>query len=171
MDQDKAQAAAREAFELNERGQQDDAEALYRSAIADADPRHWATPSMHGEYASLLTKLHRYEDAARQYERALQLELEQYRKDETSSPVVVARYFLGEHYLRMGDPDSARRAVAPSLTASDKPLAWLVEAEALGHSGAIEQARTAADRALALALSEEQRERMRERLAELWEQR
>jgi Tfp pilus assembly protein PilF len=171
MDQDKAQAAAREAFDLVERDLLDDAEALYQSAVAAADPRHWDTPSIHGEYASLLTKLHRYEDAARQYERALQLELEQSRKDEGSAAVVVARYFLGEHYLRMGDPDSARRAIAPSLTASDKPLAWLVEAEALGHVGAIEEARVAGDRALALALSDEQRERMRERLAELWEQR
>ena len=114
--------------------------------------------------------MHRAQDAARQYERALQLEL-QSDSDESAPPVVAARYFLGEHYLLMGDPDSARRAVAPSLTASDKPLAWLVEAQALAHSGAIEEARVAADRALALALSDEQRERMRARLAELWEQR
>ncbi len=60
---------------------------------------------------------------------------------------------------------------AAAGVAADKPLAWLVEAEALGHAGAFEEARTAADRALALALSEEQRERMRDRLAELWEQR
>lgn len=171
MDQDKAQGTAREAFERVERGDLDEAEALYRAALADADPRHWNTPTLHGEYANVLTKLYRFEDAARQYERWLQLELEQSRKDETSAAVVTARYFLGEHYLRMGDPDSARRAIAPSLTASDKPLAWLVEAEALAQAGAIEDARKAADRALALALSDEQRERMRERLSELWEDR
>jgi hypothetical protein len=59
--------------------------------------------------------------------------------------------------------------VAPSLAAADKPLAWLVEAEALYLAGGIEDARAAGERALALALSDEQRERMRDRLSALWE--
>jgi tetratricopeptide (TPR) repeat protein len=168
MDQAKAQAARTQAFDLNERGRLEEAEALYRAAISHADPRHWDTPTIHGEYASVLAKLHRYEDAARQFERWLELELKQADRDEASPPVVVARYFLGEHYLRMGDPDSARR-VAPSLAAADKPLAWLVEAEALYLAGGIEDARAAGERALALALSDEQRERMRDRLSALWE--
>jgi hypothetical protein len=84
--------------------------------------------------------------------------------------VVVARYFLGEHYLRIGEADSARRAVAPSLKAAEKPLAWLVEAEALYLSGAIEDARAAAQRAVALAASDAQRERIAARLAELLEE-
>ena len=168
MDQPKAMAVAAEAFELMEQGRLEESEAGYRAALADADPRHHATAGLHGEYASLLTKLHRAEEAGRQYERCLQLELQQYH-DEASAPVVVARYFLGEHYLRTGDADSARRVVAPSLAAADKPFAWLVEAEALWLAGGIEDARAAGERALALAASEEQRERMRDRLSGLWE--
>jgi tetratricopeptide (TPR) repeat protein len=167
MDQAKACEAAAQAFELNEQGRLEESEERYRAALADADPRHHSTPAIHGEYASLLTKLHRNEEAGRQYERWLQLELQQYR-DEASAPVLVARYFLGEHYLRMGDADSARRVVAPSLDASPKPFAWLVEAEALWLSGGMEDARAAAERALSLALDDAQRERMRERLSELW---
>jgi Tfp pilus assembly protein PilF len=80
----------------------------------------------------------------------------------------VARYLLGEHYLRMGEAESARRVVAPSLEASDKPLAWIVEAEALLHCGSTDGARAAAERAMGLSLSDEQRERIRARFAELW---
>ncbi len=157
---------AAEAFELRERGRFDEADARYRAALAQADPRHHRTPDIHGEYASLLTAMHRSFEAGPHYERALQLEL-QGSADESSAPVVVARYFLGEHYLRIGEADSARRAVAPSLAAAQKPLAWLVEAEALYLSGAIEDARAAAERALALANDDGQKERIRERLAEL----
>jgi hypothetical protein len=58
--------------------------------------------------------------------------------------------------------------VAPSLEASDKPLAWIVEAEALLQCGGTDGARAAAERAMALSLSDEQRSRIRERFAELW---
>lgn len=166
MDQSKALSAAAEAFELREQDRLDEAEARYREALAAADPRHHRTPDIHGELASLLTQMNRAAEAARHYERALQLEL-QNDPDEASAPVVTARYFLGEHYLRMGEADSARRAIAPSLAAAHKPLAWLVEAEALYLSGAIEDARSAGERALALAKDEGQKERIRSRLAEL----
>ena len=81
--------------------------------------------------------------------------------------VLTARYLLGEHYLTMGEAESARRVVAPSLVAAPKPLAWLVEAEALYLVGALEEARDAANRAVSLALDAERRERLRGRLAEL----
>jgi hypothetical protein len=68
----------------------------------------------------------------------------------------------------MGEADSARRVVAPSLAGAEAPLGWIVEAEALFLSGSVEAARPAGERAVALALSDEQRERIRERLAPLW---
>jgi predicted RNA polymerase sigma factor len=46
-------------------------------------------------------------------------------------------------------------------------LAWIVEAEALYLAGAVPQARIAAERAVSLAASTDQRERLRSRLAEL----
>jgi len=169
MNQNEALRAAAEGLELCQQDRLADAEALYRSAVGQADPRHFRTPDIHNQYAGLLTRLNRLAEAERQYERALQLEL-QNEPDEAHPAVIVARYVLGEHYLRAGEPESARRVIAPSLTASDKPLAWLVEAEALLLSGSILDARTAAERALSLAADAEQRERMRARLSELWDE-
>jgi Tfp pilus assembly protein PilF len=167
MDQEKALAVAAEAFELVERGRLPEADQRYRDALSDADPRHYRTPDIHGEYASLLTRMNRSAEAGTQYERALQLEL-QNDPDEAGAPVLMARYFLGEHYLRLGEPESARRVVGPSLTAADKPLAWLVEAEALWLSGSVEGARAAGERALALCTNDGQRVRFRSRLSPLW---
>ena len=167
MDQSRALAAAAEAFDLAEQGRLAEAEQRYRDALADADSRHYRTPDIHGEYASLLTRLNRSTEAGRHYERALELELEN-DPNEASAPVLIARYFLGEHYLRMGEPDSARRAIAPSLTAAERPLAWLVETEALFLSGDVEGARRAGERALSMCANDEQRERIRARLSGLW---
>jgi tetratricopeptide (TPR) repeat protein len=167
MDQPKALRAAAEAFDLCQEARLPEAEQRYREALADADPRHFRTPDIHSQYAALLTRLNRATEAGRHYERALQLEL-QNEPDEAHPAVVVSRYVLGEHYLRMGEAESARRVVAPSLVAAQKPLAWLVEAEALFLCGSIEDARAAGERALVLAADAEQRERMRARLSALW---
>ena len=166
MDQSRALRLAAEAFDLWQDGRLLEAEERYLSAVVDADPDHYRTPDIHGQYAALLTRLKRSFEAGPQYERALQLEL-QNEPDEANPAVLTARYFLGEHYLRMGEPESARRVVAPSLIAGDKPLAWLVEAEALLFSGSTFEARAAADRALVLAANPEQRERIRARLSDL----
>lgn len=167
VDQAKALQQAADASELRLSGRLSEAEPLYRAALAMADPRHYRTPDIHAEYASLLTRLSRPGDAEKHYEWALKLEL-QNDPDEASAPVVAARYCLGEHYLRLGEPESARRVIAPSLAAAEQPLAWIVEAEALFLSGEIDDARAAGERALQLASSSEQRERIQERLAELW---
>lgn len=167
MDQSKALSAAAEAFGLAEQGRHEEAEERYRTALSEADPKHYRTPDIHGEYASLLTRMNRTMEAGTHYERALELELRN-DPDEASAPVLMARYFLGEHYLRLGEADSARRVIAPSLAAADRPLAWLVEAEALWLSGSFEDARKAGDRAVLLCVSETQRERIRARLADLW---
>ena len=167
-DQPRALRAATEAFDLWQGGSLEEAEQRYREAVADADPGHYLTPDIHGHYAALLTQMNRHNDAGRQYERALQLEL-QNTPDEAHPPVVAARYFLGEHYLRMGEPDSARKVVAPSLVGAQKPLAWIVEAEALLESGSTIEARQAAERAVSLAANPEQRDRIRARFAELLE--
>ncbi len=168
MDQPKALRAAAEASDLQRQGCLPEAELRYREALVEADPSHYRTADIHCEYASLLTRLHRLTEAGGHYELALKLEL-QNGSNESHPAVVTARYFLGEHYLRMGEPDSARRVVAPSLVAAQKPVAWLVEAEALFLSGATAEARQAGERALALATDAEQRERIRARLSELWQ--
>ena len=168
MDQIRALRVAAEAFDLWQSERLPEAEELYRDAISDADPTHYRTADIHGQYAALLTRMNRLTDAGRQYERALQLEL-QNEPDEGHPAVVTARYFLGEHYLRMGEPDSARMVIAPSLVAAQKPLAWIVEAEALLECGSLIEARNAAERALSLSANDEQRERIRARFSELWD--
>jgi len=166
MDQPEALRLAAEAFDLWQSGHLPEADARYRAALGMADPRHYRTPDIHGQYAGLLASMHRQSDAGEHLETALKLEL-QNDPNEASPTVLAARYLLGEHYLAMGEVDSARRVVAPSLVAAQKPLAWLVEAEALYLAGAVEEARAAAGSAVSLAVSAEQRERIRARLAEL----
>jgi tetratricopeptide (TPR) repeat protein len=166
IDQPEALRLAAEALELAQAGRLPEADARYQKALAVSDPRHFRTPDIHGRYADLLRRMQRPSDAGQHLETALKLEL-QNERDEAAAAVLVARYVLGEHYLAMGEPDSARRVVAPSLAAAEMPLAWLVEAEALALAGALPEARLAAERAVALAASAEQRERMRSRLAEL----
>lgn len=166
MDQAEALRLASEGLELWESGRLPEAEARYRSALAAADPRHYRTPAIHWEYAAVLAAMHRPAEAGQHLETALKLEL-QNDANEASPAVLTARYFLGEHYLSVGESESARRVVAPSLVAAENPLGWLVEAEALFLAGAVAEARTAARRAISLALSQEQRERLRSRLSEL----
>ena len=166
MDQPEALRLAAEAVDLWDSGRLPEADARYRSALRIADPRHYRTPDIHAQYAGLLTHMHRQSEAGQHLETALKLEL-QNDPDEASPAVLTARYFLGEHYLAIGEADSARRVVGPSLVAAEKPLAWLVEAEALHLAGAVAEARVAAHRALSLAASTEQGERIRARLAEL----
>jgi Tfp pilus assembly protein PilF len=168
MDQEKALRAAADGLELWQEGRLAEAESLYQDALAEVDPGHYRSADVHSAYAGLLTRLNRPTEAGRHYERALQLEL-QHEPDESHAAVVSARYLLGEHYLRMGEADSARRVVAPSLEAAVQPLAWLVEAEALFMCGSTTDARRAAERALALAANDGQRERIRERLSDLWD--
>ena len=166
-DQSRALALAAEAFDLWQGDRLEEAEKRYVEALSHAEPRDERTADIHGAYAGLLSRMNRFADAGRQYERALQVELRNH-PDESAAPVVAARYLLGEHYLRMGEPESARKVVAPSLTGAEKPLAWIVEAEALLQCGGTDDARAAADRAVSLAANDEQRERIRARFAELW---
>ena len=167
-DQPRALDLAAEAFDLWQQGDRlEESEVRYLEALSLADPADERTADIHGAYAALLSRMNRFADAGRQYERALQLELRNH-PDESAAPVVAARYLLGEHYLRMGEPESARKVVAPSLVGAEKPLAWIVEAEALLQCGGTDDARAAADRAVSLAASDEQKERIRTRFAELW---
>lgn len=165
-DQPEALRLAAEALDLWQSGRIEDATARYERAIALADPGDFRTPDIHGQYASLLTAAGRQYEAGNHYEMALKLELRN-EPAESSPAVLMARYVLGEHYLAMGEAESARRVIAPSLAAAPRPLAWIVEAEALYLAGALPEARAAAEQAIALAASDEQRERLRTRLAEV----
>jgi Tfp pilus assembly protein PilF len=130
------------------------------------DDHYWASP-LHGQLASALHSAGRDPEARRHYERALQLELAE-AADEGAAGVRVARYFLGEHFLRSGDPARALETVRPTIESGHPKaaLAYVVAAEAQLALGEITAARSAAERAVALA-AEKQRPSIEERLAEL----
>ena len=62
---------AKAAFELADQGRLDEAAAMYREAITGLDPTHYWSPQVHGQFASLLTRLGRIEEAGEHYQRAL----------------------------------------------------------------------------------------------------
>ena len=73
--------------------------------------------------------------------------------------VVVTRYFLADHLRQQGRSEEALAAIAPSLDGGAEK-AWMLdplEAEALLALGRREYAAVAAERALALAPSDEKR--------------
>jgi hypothetical protein len=83
---------------------------------------------------------------------------------ETDLAVRIARYFLAQHLLRLGEPQAALPAIEPALGFSGD-FGWrMVESEvrkALGHV----EAMTALRFALDSAKTDEQRSDVRERIA------
>src|SRR5258708_16850859 len=75
MDQPEALRLAVEAFDLWQAGRLPEADARYREALAVADPRHYRTPDIHGQYAGLLTRMRRLSQAGRHFHTAPQPEL------------------------------------------------------------------------------------------------
>ena len=153
------------AFELANTGHLQEAADKYAEAVRLLDPGHYWSPSNHGEYASVLSRLGRNEEALREYEIALQQEEALY-ADTSAAPIVVARYFLAEHLLRMGAPEQALAAVAPILGGpKQEPLSHSIKSAALHAMGRGDEALASAHDAVQLARSDEQRKNVRERLA------
>ena len=167
-DEPSAFDVAKRAFDLAESGQWQDAAALYEDAVARLPEHHYYSPIVHGEYASVLTRLEEHAKARVQYERVLELELRG-SPDEGSASIAVARYFLGEHFLRVKDPQAALRTVAPTIAAQARTvrLAYTVTADAFRLLGRDEEARAAARSALSHADTEAQRASIRDRFSAL----
>ena len=159
---------AKRAFGLAEAGHWQAAADLYADAVSRLPEKHYYSSIVHGEYAAVLTKLEDHAKARGQYERVLELELRD-SADEASSGIAVARYLLGEHFLRTNDPDAALRTVEPTIVAQARAvrLAYMVAADALRLLGRDEEARAAARLALRHADTDTQRTSIRQRLAEL----
>jgi tetratricopeptide (TPR) repeat protein len=124
MSQAEASRLARKALELWGSGRADLAVPLYREALELADPVHCSTPQYHGEFAGALSSLGLFSEAREHYKIYVSLELEQ-AGNEFDSAVVVARYFLAEHFLQQADAKSALETVEPSLK-DGVPLEWLL---------------------------------------------
>jgi tetratricopeptide (TPR) repeat protein len=160
---------SREAFDLVQAGRLDEAVAKYAEATQVLDPDHYWSPNNHGEYASVLSRLGRNDEALQHYEIALEQEQRLYPRDETAAPIVMARYFLGDHLVRIGLFARALEILAPALGKGcrQEALVRSIEAAALFALGRVDEARNAARLALQLAASEKQREGLRERLGDV----
>ena len=80
---------------------------------------------------------------------------------------MITRYFLADHLRRQGRAEEALAAIAPSLDVGAEKawLLYMVEAEALLALGRRDYAALAAERALALAPSDEKRAELTSRFA------
>ncbi len=155
------------AFELADAGRLEEAADKYAEAVQELDPSHYWSPSNHSEFAWVLSRLGRADEAVREYEIALQQEEILYAPEALASPVVVARYFLAEHLLRTGQPQRALTTVVSVLGSGVRleARAHFISALALHSLGQVAEAREAAVRALELAGSEATRASWREQLA------
>lgn len=143
-DQPKASKLAGEAFDHWLAGRREQSRLLYEEAIPLADPAHYGLSSYHGEYACVLNELGQHEQATKQLEKSLATELAQ-GQAEGSPAVTIARYFLADQLLRLGDNVGALETSSPSIIHA--PSDWLTrleEAHKLHALGRKAEARAAA---------------------------
>ena len=89
-----------EGFELAfQKGDLVTGAARYAAALGSLAPGEVAHSDHHGEYAALLVKLNRPDDALVQYQRALDAAMRESADRPDSSEPALARYFLGEQLL------------------------------------------------------------------------
>jgi len=167
MDQPQASHLVKKAFDCWQAGRLAEAVPLYQKALALADPKHYRLPDWHGEFAGVLSDLGRFSEAEEHYKAALAVELA-HAEDDFSSAVVIARYFLAQHYLDRNEPELALLTIEAWFK-DGMPSEWLlrlVRACALHDLSRIEEARLEAERALAAAPSETKREELSRLFAE-----
>jgi Flp pilus assembly protein TadD len=156
INQEKASQLAKAGFDLWQAGQLDESVAKYQEALECADPDHYALDSYHGEFAAVLETLGRDVEAREQYELAL-AEAQRQDKDGTGSGVSVARYFLAEQLLKMGDAAKAL-VVVQTVSGTSPKQEWLlrtVAAKALWDLGRRAESKDVAASAVTLAPKKE----------------
>ena len=156
-----ANSLANEALKLWGAGQLAEAADRYGKAIG-IFPTY---PDWHGAYAGVLHQLGRHEEATREYEAVLTLELAQ-GAPETSPAVKVARYFLADHLRKTGQPGKALEVLAPAQRAH--PSDWLIataRALALFAVGQIAEAKATAQQAVDNAETEAKKAELAEHLS------
>jgi tetratricopeptide (TPR) repeat protein len=156
----------RPAFELWQSGRLEEAAASYRAALAAmAADDDWRGEA-HSELAAVLQDLGDHAGALYHLEAAVD-GARRVAGSDAPLAVVITRYFLADHLRRQGRAEEALAAIAPSLDVGAEKawLLYMVEAEALLALGRREYAALAAERALALAPSDEKRAELAARFA------
>lgn len=168
IDQPKASKLAREGFDQWQAGRLEESRLLYEEAIPLADPRHYGLAGYYGEYACVLNQLGRHDQATTQLEKSLATEIAQ-GYVEGSPPIIVARYFLADHLLRLGDNQRALETLVPSI--SHAPRDWITrlgEAHILYALDRKVEAKAVAAMAVAYAPTPEKAEQLKQNLQEIF---
>lgn len=170
-DRQQASRLAKAGFDLWQEGRLEEAVERYREALTVADPGYFATPEYHGELAHVLAALGRDEESRMRYETYLDLLINR-REPPNNLELDVARYFVGQHLLKMGLSSEALTTIQPSLERPHQPEDRLVplrtiRAQALWQLGRLDEARQAAQEAVAVASSEEMRQSICEELRDM----
>ena len=157
---------AKAAFDLWKAGRLEEAAAGYREALAAMPADDLSRSEAHSELAAVLQSLG--DDAGALYH--LEAAVDGARRiagSDAPLAVVVTRYFLADYLRRQGRSEDALAAIAPSLDVGAEKawLLYVVEAEALLALGRREYAAVAAERALALAPSDDKRTELAARFA------
>jgi tetratricopeptide (TPR) repeat protein len=147
-----------------------EATATYREAVrlaAECDHRDLADYRV--QLGQVLARAGDREAALAQFQQGLLDALGQNEHDETSPSVGIVRYFMSEFLVSTDQCEEALRVLAPALehARSLEGVLRMVEAEALWLLNRQDESRRSAARALALAKSDGQRERMEARLKQL----
>ena len=166
INQARASELARAGFDLWQEGRLDEAVPLYREALKCVDPDHYGLDGYHLEFAAVLATLGRNDEAREQYE--LGLEAAKRAEPQAQSPsVLIARYFLSEHLLKVNAPKEALAVIEPALFVGSKQdwVLRMVQAKALWQLERREESRQSAEASIAAASSDEKRNQIRDELA------
>jgi tetratricopeptide (TPR) repeat protein len=159
----------REAFDLAfKKGRLEAGAARYAEAFATHAPGEVGYSHYHSEYAAVLHKLGREEEALTHRRLAFQAATQEYPGEPDASGVVIERYSLGEQLLAMGRSLEALEVIGPSvatLTFAAAPL-LTVQAMAQASLGRDSEARASAAEAMKRATAR-QRANIEERLASI----
>lgn len=125
-----------------------------------------AVADLHAQLAGVRDAQGQLAEAVAQSELALAAEQVLGGASDAGPAVKIARHFLADRLVRHGHPQRALDVLAPSLAAlPDDWLLNMTQAEALSSMRRTDEARVAAERAVAHAGSEAKRAQIAERLA------
>ena len=155
---------ARQAFEYTEAGRDEEAIQLYRKSLSMADSHESDLWQIHGEFASALERIGDLAGSREQLEFALGAALRDARSADCPA-VAVARYFLGDLLLKLGEPETALATIEPSFcgTCAEAPLRT-VQSIAYWQLGEYSAAKDSVRKAVVSAQSDAQRDSIKERL-------
>lgn len=168
MDQPKASKLASEAFDQWQAGRHEKSRLLYEEAIPLADPGHYGLSAYYGEYACVLNELGRHDQATVQLEKSLATEIAQGHV-EGSPAIIIARYFLADQLLRLGDKERAFETLSPSIVHA--PSDWLTRLEEAHILYALDrkvEAKAAAVLAVAYAPTAEKARQLKQNLKDVF---